>query len=85
MADILRVDIPKDITENGGILQHVDNLKRMISLYACQVEPRYKNARPLDDEIGSVMGNVNPKSGIYSHILWRCQSFVTHVLKEAVQ
>lgn len=61
MADILKVNIPKNITEIGGLLQKVDDLKRMISLYACQIESKYKNARPLEDELSSMMENVNPK------------------------
>jgi hypothetical protein len=61
MADILKIDIPKNITEIGGLLQKVDDLKRIISLYACQIEYKYKNARPLEDELSSVMENVNPK------------------------
>jgi hypothetical protein len=61
MADILKINISKNITEIGDLLQKVDDLKRIISLYECQMESKYKNARPLEDELNSMMENVNPK------------------------
>lgn len=48
----------KNITEIGGLLQKVDDLKRIMSLYACQIESKYKNARPLEDGLSSIMENV---------------------------
>ena len=61
MADILKINILKNITEINGLLQKVDDLKRMLSLYVCQIESKYKNARPLKDDPSLMMENVNPK------------------------
>ncbi|KAG1441163.1 hypothetical protein G6F56_011608 [Rhizopus delemar] len=47
MAEILKINVPKNITEIVGLLQKIDDLKRMMSLYACQIESEYKNARLL--------------------------------------
>lgn len=41
MTSIMNVNIPRDITEIGGLLSKVDNLKRMISLYDTQMETRH--------------------------------------------
>ncbi|KAI7849366.1 hypothetical protein BDC45DRAFT_540098 [Circinella umbellata] len=61
MSDILEINIPKNITEIGALLRKVDDLKRIPSLYACQIEPKYKNTRPLEDKLSSMMESVNPK------------------------
>jgi hypothetical protein len=61
MAEILTIDVPKEISEIGGVLQKVDDLKRLFLLYEHQLEPRYKNSRAPEDDLASTMETINPK------------------------
>lgn len=61
MAEILTIDAPKEITEVGGLLQKIDDLKRLFLLYDHQLEPRYINVRALEDDPTLTMKTINPK------------------------
>ncbi|KAG0739231.1 hypothetical protein G6F57_011885 [Rhizopus arrhizus] len=61
MAEILTIDAPKEITEVGGLLQKIDDLKRLFLLYDHQLEPRYINVRAPEDDLTSTMETINPK------------------------
>ncbi|KAI9474190.1 MAG: hypothetical protein EXX96DRAFT_602437 [Benjaminiella poitrasii] len=61
MAEILTIDIPKDITEINGLLQNIDNLKRLFLLYDHQLKPQYINFRASGDDPRSAMETINPK------------------------
>lgn len=61
MVEILAMDVPKEITEIGGLLQKIDDLKRLFSLYDHQLEPRYINVRVLGDDPTFTMETINPK------------------------
>lgn len=45
-------EIPKNTTEIGGLLQEIHDY------IMCQIEPKYKIARPLEDEPSSMMENI---------------------------
>ncbi|KAF1800532.1 hypothetical protein FB192DRAFT_1381200, partial [Mucor lusitanicus] len=62
MAEILSIDVPKDIGQIGCLLQKVDNLKRLSFLYEHQIETRYKTSRPLEEQDAAPPVNaINPK------------------------
>ncbi|CAO0799915.1 unnamed protein product [Mucor circinelloides] len=61
MVEILTIDVPKEITEIGGLLQKIDDLKRLFLLYDHQLEPRYINVRALEDDPALTMETINPK------------------------
>lgn len=50
MAEILTIDVPKEIDKIDSFLQKVDDTKRLSPLYDHQMETSYKNSRSLDDE-----------------------------------
>ncbi|EIE90193.1 hypothetical protein RO3G_14904 [Rhizopus delemar RA 99-880] len=61
MVEILTIDVLKEITEIGGLLQKIDDLKRLFLLYEHQLEPRYINVRAPEDDLTSTMETINPK------------------------
>lgn len=61
MVEILTIDVPKEITEIGGLLQKIDDLKRLFLLYDHQLEPRYINVRALEDDPTLTVETINPK------------------------
>ncbi|KAK4509863.1 uncharacterized protein ATC70_007167 [Mucor velutinosus] len=62
MAEILSIDVPKEIGQMGHLLQKVDDLKRLFQLYEHQMETRYKNSRALEEENpASPIDAINPK------------------------
>ncbi|KAI9012017.1 hypothetical protein CLU79DRAFT_890826 [Phycomyces nitens] len=61
MAEILKVDVPKEIGEIGGLLQKIDDLKRLFSLYDHQLETQYSNPRILEDDLTLTIDSINPK------------------------
>ncbi|KAI8064049.1 hypothetical protein BDF21DRAFT_347011 [Thamnidium elegans] len=61
MAEFLTIDVPKYISEIGGLLQKVDDLKRLFLLYDQHMEPHYVNVTAPEDDAASTMETINPK------------------------
>jgi hypothetical protein len=61
MAEILNVDVPKDIGELSCLLQKVDDFKRLYSLRHSHMERRYANTRVLEEDPISTTEMLNPK------------------------
>ncbi|CEG70230.1 hypothetical protein RMATCC62417_06166 [Rhizopus microsporus] len=61
MTEILTIDVPKEITEINGLLQKIDDLKRLSLLYDHQRKPHYINFRAPEDDPTSTMETINPK------------------------
>lgn len=61
MAELLTIDVPKYISEIGGLLQKVDDLKRLFLLYDQHMEPHYVNVTAPEDDAASTMETINPK------------------------
>ncbi|ORE05957.1 hypothetical protein BCV72DRAFT_305977 [Rhizopus microsporus var. microsporus] len=62
LAEILSVDVPKEIGQIGCLLQKVDDFKRLSLLYEHQIETRYKISRALEEEDAALpIDAINPK------------------------
>ncbi|KAI9248980.1 hypothetical protein EDC94DRAFT_527978, partial [Helicostylum pulchrum] len=61
MAELLTIDVPKYISEIGGLLQKVDDLKRLFLLYDQHMEPHYVNVTAPEDDAASTIETINPK------------------------
>ncbi|CEJ01843.1 hypothetical protein RMCBS344292_15864 [Rhizopus microsporus] len=61
IAEILTIDVPKEIDEIGSLLQKVDDIKRLLLLYEHQMETHYKNSRALEEDPASSIDTINPK------------------------
>ncbi|CEP13556.1 hypothetical protein [Parasitella parasitica] len=61
MAELLTIDVQKYISEIGGLLQKVDDLKRLLLLYDQHMEPHYVNVTAPEDDAASTMEIINPK------------------------
>ncbi|KAI9324584.1 hypothetical protein BD770DRAFT_335016, partial [Pilaira anomala] len=61
MAELLTIDVPKCISEIGGLLQKVDDLKRLFLLYDQHMEPHYVNVTAHEYDAASTMETINPK------------------------
>ena len=62
LAEILSIDVPKEIGQIGCLLQKVDDFKRLFLLYDHQIETRYKISRALEEEdVAPPIDAINPK------------------------
>ncbi|KAI7857700.1 hypothetical protein BDC45DRAFT_19930 [Circinella umbellata] len=62
LAEILSIDVPKEIGQIGCLLQKVDDFKRLFLLYEHQIETRYKISRSLEEEDAAPpIDAINPK------------------------
>ncbi|KAI8058912.1 uncharacterized protein B0P05DRAFT_581496 [Gilbertella persicaria] len=62
LAEILSIDVPKEIGRIGCLLQKVDDFKRLFFLYEHQRETRYKISRALEEEdVAPPIDAINPK------------------------
>lgn len=62
LAEILSIDVPKEIGQIGCLLQKVDDFKRLFLLYEHQIETRYKISRALEEEDAAPpIDAINPK------------------------
>ncbi|KAG1471838.1 hypothetical protein G6F56_001895 [Rhizopus delemar] len=61
MAKVLKIDVPKEIAEVSGLLQKIDDLKRIFLLYDHQLKTRYINFRAPEDNPASIVETINPK------------------------
>lgn len=61
MTEIFSMEIPKEISELGILLQKVDDLKRLLHIFEHQLETSYKKSRDLEEDPVSIMETINPK------------------------